>query len=33
MQQKTPQAGIAAANEATAKALQQAAQFVLEKTN
>ena len=33
MQQKTPYAGVVAANEATAKALQQAAQFVLEKTN
>jgi len=33
MQQKTPYAGVVAANEATAKALQQVAAFVLEKAN
>jgi cholesterol transport system auxiliary component len=33
MQQKTPYAGVAAANEATAKALQEVAVFVLEKAD
>ena len=33
MQQKTPSAGVAAANEATAKALQEVAVFVLEKAD
>jgi len=32
MAQKTPEAGVVAANEATAKALQEIARFVLEKT-
>jgi hypothetical protein len=33
MQQKTPYAGVRAANEAIAKALQEAARFVLEKAD
>jgi cholesterol transport system auxiliary component len=33
MQQKTPHAGVAAANEATAKALREVAAFVLEKAD
>jgi cholesterol transport system auxiliary component len=33
MQQKTPYAGVMAANDATAKALQKVTEFVLEKTD
>jgi cholesterol transport system auxiliary component len=33
MQQKAPYAGVVAANEAVAKALQEAARFVLEKAD
>jgi cholesterol transport system auxiliary component len=33
MQQRTPYAGVVAANDATAKALQKVAEFVLEKTD